>query len=182
MLLNIVIKFENVIVRLFINEPSEHNTNKPQYYLMFRIPLLTLGKSEEAPPQQENVDKVRFDALLPQCSLHLLREGVKYPEFANEKAEEGNFPFTYPSLKHPGTLLVMGKSDLSKETAAKLRLTLTTNYTTEKKELNIEGGIGSIEATVDPIQLKILSRFVAQLKQFQKVFKSVMIELDLIPM
>lgn len=74
----------------------------------------------------------------------------------------------------------MGRSDLSKDTAVKLRLTLTTNYSTEKKELNIEGGIGSIEATVDPIQIKILSRFIVQLQQFQKVFKSVMVELNLI--
>ena len=33
--------------------------------------------------------------------------------------------------------------------------------------------------TIDPIQLKIISRFFAQLKQFQKVFQSVMIELGL---
>ena len=33
--------------------------------------------------------------------------------------------------------------------------------------------------TIDPIQLKIISRFFAQIKQFQKVFESVMIELGL---
>jgi hypothetical protein len=55
MLLNMLIKFENVVIRLFINEPSESNpstTTKPQYYLMFRVPLLTLGKSEDVPPSQ----------------------------------------------------------------------------------------------------------------------------------
>ena len=50
---------------------------------------------------------------------------------------------------------------------------------TQKKELNIDGKIGSIEATIDPIQLKILTRFIIQLQQFQKVFKSVMIQLGL---
>lgn len=59
-------------------------------------------------------------------------------------------------------------------------MTLTTNYKTQKKDLIIEGRIGSLELTVDPIQLKIITRFVAQLQQFQKIFKSVMIELGLI--
>jgi hypothetical protein len=76
---------------------------------------------------------VRFDALLPQLSVHLLREGVKYPEYANEKADPEDFPFNYPSLTHPSTLIMMGKPDMSKEEAAKLRLTLTTNYVSQKK-------------------------------------------------
>ena len=52
MLLNMIIKFENVAIRLFINEPSPNTSTKPQYYLMFRVPLLTLGKAEDAPPSQ----------------------------------------------------------------------------------------------------------------------------------
>jgi len=47
-----IIKFENVAIRLFINQPSPKNSTKPQYYLMFRVPLLTLGKAEDAPPSQ----------------------------------------------------------------------------------------------------------------------------------
>lgn len=45
--------------------------------------------------------------------------------------------------------------------------------------MDIEGKIGNVEMTIDPIQLKIVSRFFAQIKQFQKVFKSVMIELGI---
>ena len=55
MLLNMVIKFDDVAIRLFINEPSPKQTAKPQYYLMFRMPSLTLGKAEDVPPSQENV-------------------------------------------------------------------------------------------------------------------------------
>ena len=56
---------------------------------------------------------------------------------------------------------------------------MTTHYVSQKKEMNIEGKIGCMEATIDPIQLKILSRFIIQLQQFQRVFKSVMVELGL---
>lgn len=68
----------------------------------------------------------------------------------------------------------MGKSNSGNKEAAKLKLTLTTNFKDKKKELLIEGRIGSIEATIDPIQLKIFSRFLAQIQQFQKILKSVM--------
>lgn len=47
--------------------------------------------------------------------------------------------------------------------------------------MNIEGKINNFEATIDPIQLKIISRFFAQLMQFQKILKSVMTELGLSP-
>lgn len=45
-ILNMKIKVENSVVRLFINEPTGEPTAKPQYYLMLRLPLLTIGKSE----------------------------------------------------------------------------------------------------------------------------------------
>lgn len=47
--------------------------------------------------------------------------------------------------------------------------------------MNIEGKVNNFEATIDPIQLKIISRFFAQLMQFQKILKSVMTELGLNP-
>jgi hypothetical protein len=40
---------------------------------MFRMPLLTVGKAEDAPHQQKEVEIVRFDVDLPQLSVHLLR-------------------------------------------------------------------------------------------------------------
>lgn len=74
-----LIKFDNIVIRLFINEPSEKVSTKPQYYLMFRVPLLTFGKAEDSIPSKEDIESVRFDSLLPQMSVHLLREGVQYP-------------------------------------------------------------------------------------------------------
>jgi hypothetical protein len=46
---------------------------------MFRMPFLSLGKAEDAPHTQKDFEVVRFDADLPQLSVHLLREGIKYP-------------------------------------------------------------------------------------------------------
>ena len=55
-----------------------------------------------------------------------------------------DYPFKYPSVQHPGTLLLLGQSNSAHKEAAKLRLTLTTNFSEKKKELLIEGHIGSI--------------------------------------
>jgi hypothetical protein len=60
-----------------------------------------------------------------------------------------------------------------------LTITLTTYFKKQKKQLAIEGKISNFEATVDPIQLKILTRFIAQLHQFQRILKSVMAELGI---
>lgn len=40
----------------------------------------------------------------------------------------------------------------------------------------MKGNINFLEATVDPVQLKIISRFVAQINQFQKIVKMVYAE------
>jgi hypothetical protein len=55
-ILNMKIKVENSVVRLFINEPTGEPTAKPQYYLMLRLPLLTIGKSEEAVVKEEGAE------------------------------------------------------------------------------------------------------------------------------
>ncbi len=73
-ILNIRFRADNSVVRLFMNEPTkELGSNKPQYYLMFRVPLLTLGKSEQVFAQKEDEEQIRFDLIIPQMSLHLLR-------------------------------------------------------------------------------------------------------------
>jgi hypothetical protein len=37
----------------------------------------------------------------------------------------------------------------------------------------MKGNINFLEATLDPVQIKIISRFVAQISQFQKIVKMV---------
>jgi hypothetical protein len=39
--------------------------------------------------------------------------------------------------------------------------------------------IGNIEVMIDPIQLKILSRFVVQINQFKQILKIIMEDLNL---
>lgn len=177
-ILNMKITIENSVVRLFINEPTGEPSAKPQYYLMFRLPLVALGKSEEAPKQQEDTEEIKFDLQLPQLSLHLLKEGADLPEYANEKVERCEFPFTYPPVWHPSTILLLGQPSRA-ESSTRLKITLTTLFKQQKRLLSVEGHVGHLEATVDPIQLKILTRFMAQLRQFQRILKSVMAELGL---
>jgi hypothetical protein len=108
-----------------------------------------------------------------------LREGSDFPEYANEKATREEFPFTYPPVQHPSTILLVGQPKLDRERSTKLTITLTTFFKKQRKVVAIEGKVSSFEATLDPIQLKILTRFLAQIKQFQRIFKSVMAELGL---
>jgi hypothetical protein len=78
---------------------------------------------------------MKFDMLLPQFSVHLLREGTSFPEFSNEFNKESEFPFTYPGVNHPGTILLIGKSNSldEKDSITKLTLGLTTNFKEQKK-------------------------------------------------
>jgi hypothetical protein len=47
---------------------------------MFRLPLLTVGKSEDILiAKGEEVEEIKFDLIIPQISLHLLKEGVEFP-------------------------------------------------------------------------------------------------------
>ena len=116
---------------------------------------------------------------MPQLSVHLLKEGSDLPEYANEKVAKEDFPFTYPPVHHPSTVLLVGQPKMEKEKSTKLTIKLTTFLKKEKKTVAIEGKVNHIEATLDPIQLKILSRFMAQIRQFQRILKTVMAELGL---
>ena len=79
--------------------------------------------------------------MVPQISVHLLREGVPFPEFSNEKeSAAGDFPFLYPTLSHPGTLMVVGGREAEEQT--KLTLALLTDYKAERKEIIVEGQLG----------------------------------------
>ena len=96
-IMNMKVRITSSAVRLFINQPtpSQHTPKKPQYYLMMRAPQVSIGKSEDIKPlsQQDQGDEIRFDLVVPELSVHLLREGVVFPEFSNEKASEEDFPF-----------------------------------------------------------------------------------------
>lgn len=73
----------------------------------------------------------------------------------------------------------MGQPGKAKDRSNKLTITLTTRFKAQKKLLSIEGRMSNFEAIMDPIQLKILTRFIAQLRQFQRILKSVMAELGI---
>lgn len=84
-ILNMKIRVENSVIRLFINEPTKEVSAKPQYYLMFRLPLLSIGKNEDliVNGKSEEVEEIKFDFIIPQMSLHLLKENAEFPEYMN---------------------------------------------------------------------------------------------------
>lgn len=77
---------------------------------MLRVPLIHVNKKEDKEKIKNNVEDIRFSIILPQISLHLLREDIKYPDYANTKYEENDFPFKYPKVNHPSTILLIGSS------------------------------------------------------------------------
>lgn len=79
---------------------------------MTRVPLITVGRSEDIViAKEEDTEELKFNLVVPQISIHLLREGTAFPEFANEKARKEDFPFSYPTIAHPSTILVVGRAE-----------------------------------------------------------------------
>ena len=50
--------------------------------------------------------------LVPQLSVHLLREDIQFPDYSNMKCKEGDFPFKYPCITHPSTILLIGAATI----------------------------------------------------------------------
>lgn len=74
-------------------------------------------------------------------SLHLLKENADFPEYLNEKAVKEDFPFTYPPVSHPSTILLIGQTknlgSVDREKSTKLTITLTTFFKKQRKAVNI---------------------------------------------
>lgn len=52
--------------------------------------------------------------------MHLLSEDIKGPEYKNLKFAKGDFPFKYPSVNHPKTILLIGSPDIPDNIMAKI--------------------------------------------------------------
>jgi hypothetical protein len=66
------------------------------------------------------VEELSFNILLPQISVHLLSEDIKGPEYKNLKFAKGDFPFKYPSVNHPKTILLIGSPDIPDNIMSKI--------------------------------------------------------------
>ena len=80
--MNIKINISNVVVKLYMNTPSEDKSH-PQFYLMMRIPLVYLDRKEDNQLKKEQIEEIKFNILLPQISVHLLREDMRFPDYSN---------------------------------------------------------------------------------------------------
>jgi hypothetical protein len=90
-----------------MNTP-DRDASRPQYYAMLRIPVINFEKKEEKEIKKTEVESLKFNVLVPQISLHLLREDIKFPDYPNLPYKEGDYPFAYPPVSHPGTILLIG--------------------------------------------------------------------------
>lgn len=97
----------------------------------------------------------------------------------------------YPPVTHPRTILLIGSSIIPDNIVTKLpewkkdgrinsmnftqlSFKLTTDYKKKSKDITMHTDISNIEVMVTPVQIKILSRFVAQVMEFKKILDSVM--------
>ena len=108
-IMNIKIKISNVAIKLYMNTPSTDGSN-PQYYTLLRVPIIHFDKKEEKEVKKQETEELKFNVLVPQLSIHLLREDINFPDYSNVKYNEGDFPFKYPCINHPSTILVFKKN------------------------------------------------------------------------
>ena len=55
---------------------------------------------------------MKFNILVPQISFHLLREDTTFPDYGNLSYKLGDYPFKYPTVEHPSTILLIGSSTI----------------------------------------------------------------------
>lgn len=111
-LTNIKINVENICVRVFMNRPSEKNSpQKPQYFLMARMPFCQVEKINELDSSKLTDPSEKFKLEIPQVSLHILREDMRLNEYSNLFTKPGDFPFNYPPVTHPSTILLIGSDE-----------------------------------------------------------------------
>lgn len=181
-LTNIKVTVENVGVRIFMNRPTEKNApQKPQYFLMLRMPLCQVEKAQDqesaiaGSKTSEQIEKFRVD--IPQVSLHLLREDMSIPEYANVPAKQQDFPFEYPSVNHPSTLMLLGSSKIESHVESSTQsvpsrkgltvwLRIKRDQKLKKIDNNIKVELPSLELMVEGWQLQILKKFAEQMKDF----------------
>ena len=93
--------------------------------------------------------------------MHLLSEDVKGSEYKNMKYGVGDFPFKYPSVNHPKTILLIGSPDIpdnimnklpewkkdgniNKLNYSQMGFKLTTDYKNKTKDITLHLEIANI--------------------------------------
>jgi hypothetical protein len=131
---------------------------------------------------------------IPQVSLHLLREDMKFPEYSNLPATQQDFPFGYPLVSHPSTLVLVGCSgkitsadtqshslsqaqNLTSNKSIMIYLRIRKDSKLKKVDNNIRLEIPNFEVMVEGTQLQILHKFIYQLKDFMTLYSRSMANL-----
>ena len=78
-LLNIKIKVENIVIKVYMSNPEDTDKRNP-YYIMMRIPTINVHKNNGAKNNtNQNVEEMKLDIEMPQFSIHLMNERTKVP-------------------------------------------------------------------------------------------------------
>jgi hypothetical protein len=78
-LLNIKIKVENIVLKVYMNNPSDTDKRNP-YYLMIRIPTINVHKNNGVKNNKnQNAEEIKLDIEMPQFTIHLMKEGANVP-------------------------------------------------------------------------------------------------------
>lgn len=106
-IMNIKVSVNNVALKLYMNTPSEDQLH-PQFYLMLRIPMIYLDRKDDNQKKNDQTEEIKFNILLPQVSAHLLREDMRFPDYSNLECRQEDYPFQFPRVCHPSTILLIG--------------------------------------------------------------------------
>jgi hypothetical protein len=111
---------------------------------------------------------------------------MKFPDYLNLNCKPTDFPFAYPPVSHPSTILLLGSSNVPENFVSKLAewkkdgsinnmnftqmgFKFMTDYKKKAREKGISLSVCNVEMMVNPIQIKVISRFVAQIIEFKKI-------------
>jgi hypothetical protein len=97
------------------------------------------------------------------------------PEYRNVEYQAKDFPWVYPPVCHPSTILLIGPEDpKSSNSIINVVLRISKDVKHKSKETSLKIDIPNIECMIEGYQLQILLKYLKQLQEFKQVWKQVM--------
>eukprot|EP00825_Cyclidium_porcatum_P043697 TRINITY_DN6262_c0_g2_i4.p1 TRINITY_DN6262_c0_g2~~TRINITY_DN6262_c0_g2_i4.p1 ORF type:complete len:451 (+),score=83.19 TRINITY_DN6262_c0_g2_i4:159-1511(+) len=163
-LMNIKVVVESLVIRIYPQTPlnilhaqNQNTTQKPQLYILFRMGKLELENQYEIQQQQ-------LDVKMREISMHLLNESMLIPEFEDEKNSyiQEDYPWKYPTIDHPNTILSLGFRDKF------VQLTLKRIKQKTQQNFNVDIIVPQFEFIVEPYQILFLQQFIQYYQEYNE--------------
>ena len=107
---NIQVEVDDVVIKVFLSTPRKEGSLKaPQHYLMVRVPSMLFERVNDNELGKLNEDFLKYKMIVPQVSVHLMKDDLKVPDYCNVSAASKDIPFLYPSVTHSSTILLVGR-------------------------------------------------------------------------